>query len=77
MATKIRVLLVARPLTRVGILDEVKEAGVSFNNILSTQNVVILAILSVLLNLISKEVDAEKGLNLMETNCEIIDLRFG
>lgn len=47
MATKIRVLLVARPLARVGILDEVKEAGVSFNNILSTQNVVILAILSV------------------------------
>ena len=77
MATKIRVLLDARPLARVGILDEVKEAGVSFNNILSTQNVVILAILSVLLNLISKEVDVEKGLNLMETNCEIIDLRFG
>lgn len=77
MATKIRVLLVARPLTRVGILDEVKEAGVSFNNILSTQNVVILVILSVLLNLISKEVDVEKGLNLLETNCEIIDLRFG
>lgn len=45
MATKIRVLLVARPLARVVILDEVKEAGVSFN--LSTQNVVILAILSV------------------------------
>ena len=45
MATKIRVLLVARTLARVGILDEVKEAGVSFN--LSTQNVVILAILSV------------------------------
>lgn len=39
--------MVAGPLARVGILDEVKEAGVSFNNILSTQNVVILAILSV------------------------------
>lgn len=34
-------------MARVGILDEVKETGVSFNNILSTQNVVILAILSV------------------------------